>query len=158
MYWKYLKNKYGFSDYEISMYKYGFLAIILNMIPLLVVTLIGYKIHLFYETVIYLIFFCPLRAILGGIHCKNISTCMIVFILLNSLIIQSVNKLSINFLLFILEILFLLTFNSKSTDEDLNENTNRKKNTKKKEYIYLIGIFIYCFFETEKFIEFGFRS
>lgn len=88
MYRKYLKNKYGFSDYEISMYKYGFLAIVLNMIPVLVVALIGYEIHLFRETIIYLVLFCPLRAILGGIHCKknvNMHDCIYFIKFINNL-------------------------------------------------------------------------
>lgn len=158
MYRKYLKNKYGFSDYEISMYKYGFLAIVLNMIPVLVVALIGYEIHLFRETIIYLVLFCPLRAILGGIHCKKMSTCMIVFILLNSLIIWNVNKFSISLLLFVLEILFLLTLNSKSTDEGLNENTNRRKNTKKKNIFILLEFLLIVFYKQQSLLNLAFAA
>ena len=158
MYWKYLKNKYSFSNYELEMYKYGFLAIVLNAIPVLVVALIGYEIHLFRETIIYLFLFCPLRAVLGGVHCKNISTCMIVFIILNSLMIWNINKFSISLLLFVLEILFLLTLNSKSTDEGLNENTNRRKNTKKKNIFILLEVLLMVVLKQQRLLNFAFAA
>lgn len=83
---------------------------------------------------------------------------MIVFILLNSLIIQNVNKLSINFILLILEILFLLTLNSKSTDEGLNENTNREKNTKKKNIFILLEFLLIVFLRQKSLLNLAFAA
>lgn len=83
---------------------------------------------------------------------------MIVFILLNSLIIWNVNKFSISLLLFVLEILFLLTLNSKSTDEGLNENTNRRKNTKKKNIFILLEFLLIVFYKQQSLLNLAFAA
>lgn len=64
------------SEYTKEAYIYGFKVILLNFITILSALLISqvYLNHI-WTGLFFLVFFIPLRTLIGGYHCKNAYTC-----------------------------------------------------------------------------------
>lgn len=60
---------------EIELYEYGFWQMVLIVWNVLTVIIIGFALKKVWETIIFLLFFIPLRSFAGGYHAKNAFRC-----------------------------------------------------------------------------------
>lgn len=72
----YIKEK------ERASYQYGMDVLILNLIPIFIILVISVVTRNIKFGVIFLLFFIPVRINIGGYHCKKISNCTLLFVLL----------------------------------------------------------------------------
>ena len=96
------------SEYTKEAYIYGFKVILLNFITILSALLISqvYLNHI-WAGLFFLVFFIPLRTLIGGYHCKNAYTCIISFSIIFFITILLIHKINIYFMLDYMCIFFL---------------------------------------------------
>lgn len=99
------------SEYTKEAYIYGFKVILLNFITILSALLISqvYLNHI-WTGLFFLVFFIPLRTLIGGYHCKNAYTCIISFSIIFFITILLIHKINIYFMLDYMCIFFLHIF------------------------------------------------
>ncbi|CEP45510.1 accessory gene regulator protein B [[Clostridium] sordellii] len=78
-------------DYEL--YSYGFETLIAFFINISIILIIGYFLDKTLETILFLIFYCPIRQFSGGYHADNYLKCLIVFISIYILNVLALNNL-----------------------------------------------------------------
>ena len=64
---------------ESNIYTYGFEILIAFIINLIIIFTIGIISNKFIHTVLFLLFYCPIRQFSGGYHAENHSKCILVF-------------------------------------------------------------------------------
>lgn len=62
-----------------EMYQYSFELLISALVNLLLVLLLGVLFHAFWETLVFLLFFCPLKRYTGGFHMPGYRSCITFF-------------------------------------------------------------------------------
>ena len=134
----YIKEK------ERASYQYGMDVLILNLIPIFIILVISVVTRNIKFGVIFLLFFIPVRINIGGYHCKKISNCTLLFVLLYIFVLK-LSTLSIQLILKyfgILCILFIMLLDPISYDiiENKVENYKRSKKIIKAVSILMIVI------------------
>ena len=122
----YIKEK------ERASYQYGMDVLILNLIPIFIILVISVVTRNIKFGVIFLLFFIPVRINIGGYHCKKISNCTLLFVLLYIFVLK-LSTLSIQLILKyfgILCILFIMLLDPISYDVIENKVENYKRSKK----------------------------
>lgn len=68
-------------DEEYDLYLYGFEILIAFIVNIITILLMGCALNRFYETIAFLICYCPIRQFAGGYHADNYKRCLLVFTL-----------------------------------------------------------------------------
>lgn len=63
---------------EKEIYQYGIIVILFNLLILTSFTIVGLSLGRLYDVILFLIFFIPIRIMLGGYHCKKPWNCFFV--------------------------------------------------------------------------------
>lgn len=71
-----MHNVITFTEKEI--YRYGIFVILFNSLILISFILVGLTLKKVYNVILFLIFFIPIRVMLGGYHCKKPLNCFLV--------------------------------------------------------------------------------
>lgn len=129
---------------DIEIYDYTFETVIAFSINIFFILLIGFLLNRFICTVIFLLFYCPIRQFSGGYHAENYKSCLLVFILIyvfNYIILEKV-IIGKNVILFL-----LLTFISfigvyKNSPFEHREHSLSNNQRKKYKNIVLVGLII----------------
>lgn len=95
-------------DYEL--YLYGFETLIAFFINISIILIIGYILDKTLETILFLMFYCPIRQFSGGFHADNYRKCLMVFILIYILNIFTLSELVYSKLDYIILILTLISY------------------------------------------------
>ena len=74
-------------DYEI--YKYGFEVLIAFIVNTVVILSIGLLFNKLFYSIVFLICYCPIRQFAGGYHANNYTKCLLIFILIFILTINT---------------------------------------------------------------------
>lgn len=98
------------SKEEYEIYSYGFEILIAFIVNIAVILMIGYKLNIFVETVLFLMCYCPIRQFAGGYHADNYKKCLLVFMLIYSTNVFILNKLMYSELYYIVMILALISY------------------------------------------------
>lgn len=88
---------------EKLLFKYGLFILFYNVFTLFIVLLIGKLLNEMYFVLLLMIFYIPIRVIIGGYHCKSTTTCLLTFSLIIICTIMSY-KLDLHNILVILSI------------------------------------------------------
>jgi len=78
-------------DYEL--YQYAFETIVALIMQLSTILIIGFALNRFTETLLFLVFYCPIRQFSGGLHAENYKRCLLFFITIYITNIYLMNKL-----------------------------------------------------------------
>ncbi|WP_367236731.1 accessory gene regulator B family protein [Thomasclavelia sp.] len=107
-----------------DMYVYGCEILIFNIMSILVLIIIGIYFNSLLFSIIFLLYFCPLRVFLGGYHCKNKFLCMFMFFLISIVIINLYNYLNLSMIgiIFVTIILLLMNFQTPYSQDKLLNN------------------------------------
>lgn len=92
---------------EYDLYLYAFETLIAFVINIIVILVVGCIFDRFLETILFLVFYCPIRQFSGGYHAENYKRCLLVFIslyicniyFLNILILKELNSIIIFFMI-----------------------------------------------------------
>lgn len=74
-------------DYEV--YKYGFEVLIAFIVNIAIVLSIGLLFNKIFYSIAFLICYCPIRQFAGGYHANNYTKCLLIFILIFILTINT---------------------------------------------------------------------
>jgi accessory gene regulator B len=78
-------------DYEL--YQYAFETIVALIMQLSTILIIGFALNRFTETLLFLVFYCPIRQFSGGFHAENYKRCLLFFVTIYITNIYLMNKL-----------------------------------------------------------------
>lgn len=149
-----------------DMYQYSFELLISALVNLLLVLLIGILFHSFWETLVFLFFFCTLKRYTGGFHMPSYRSCIFFFGVLYTMLLTANNffdiRITVAFLLSVLaSAVFIARFspiesaNKKLTDKE-KKLLSRKAVILLLSYTLLFGLFYFLhFMEIAKFIGFA---
>lgn len=119
---------------EYEVYSYGFEVLMAFIVNIMVILTIGYILNIFYETILFLIIYCPIRQFAGGYHADNYKRCLLVFILIYLSNIFILNILINNELYYICIILTLISYTGICIISPLEHRQNPLSVTEKKIY------------------------
>lgn len=77
---------------EIEIYNYTFETVIAFLINIIFILLIGWIMNRFICTILFLVFYCPIRQFSGGYHAENYKSCLLTFVaiyILNYVILEN---------------------------------------------------------------------
>lgn len=103
-----IKNN-AVQDDEKEVYIYGLELFLSSIVNFAIILFIGYLFDRFFETIIFLITFCPLRQFSGGFHASNYARCTIYFNLIYIGIIQLEKYLLLHIEQYILLLILVIT-------------------------------------------------
>lgn len=132
------------SKEEYEIYSYGFEILIAFIVNIAVILMIGYKLNIFVETVLFLMCYCPIRQFAGGYHADNYKKCLLVFMLIYSTNVFILNKLMYSELYYIVMILALISYVGICIISPLEHRKNplsfKEKENHKKKVIFSTGL------------------
>lgn len=89
-------------DYEL--YQYAFETIVALIIQLSIILIIGFTLNRFTETLLFLVFYCPIRQFSGGFHAENYRRCLLAFMILyliNTNVLEKIIEQRLNLLMIV---------------------------------------------------------
>lgn len=89
-------------DYEL--YQYAFETIVALIIQLSIILIIGFTLNRFTETLLFLVFYCPIRQFSGGFHAENYRRCLLAFMILyliNTNVLEKIIEQQLNLLMIV---------------------------------------------------------
>ena len=100
-----------------DIYNYAILVILFNLSSILSIILLSIVLNSFSFTLMFLLYFIPIRILIGGFHCKSARNCFISFvvtywviILFSKFFYEDINNIKIGFvLIFMINILFIFS-------------------------------------------------
>ncbi|WP_027701209.1 accessory gene regulator ArgB-like protein [Metaclostridioides mangenotii] len=101
----YLISNNEIKNEEYDIYLYAFETIIAFIINIAVILFVGFIFDRFTETLLFLLFYCPIRQFSGGYHADNYRKCLLAFIILyltNMYIIEKLLSFKSNSIVIIL--------------------------------------------------------
>ena len=90
-------------DYEL--YQYAFETIVALIIQLSIILIIGFTLNRFTETLLFLVFYCPIRQFSGGFHAENYRRCLLAFMILyliNTNVLEKIIEQQSNLLMIVI--------------------------------------------------------
>lgn len=103
---KYLLKKSIIKPEEINIIEYGLTSLLFNSITIITSFTIGTVLHDIFFSIIFLLFYIPIRIVVGGYHCKTALLCFVSFAVIVSVLFSIeyfwINKTHCFLLLFIL--------------------------------------------------------
>ncbi|MBU5306984.1 accessory gene regulator B family protein [Clostridioides mangenotii] len=79
------------NDYEL--FSYAFEVLISTIGNIIIILIIGALFNRFTETLLFLVFYCPIRQFAGGFHAENYTRCLLVFLSIYIVNILVIDKL-----------------------------------------------------------------
>jgi len=76
---KYLIDNEKIENEDYHLYLYAFEVLISSISNIVIILLIGVLLNRFIETLLFLIFYCPIRQFAGGFHTENYRRCLLFF-------------------------------------------------------------------------------
>lgn len=125
---------------EIEIYNYTFETVIAFLINIIFILLIGWIMNRFICTILFFVFYCPIRQFSGGYHAENYKSCLLTFVaiyILNYVILENffINKNSILFLL--ITIISFIRVYKKSPFEHREHSLSMNQRKKYKQIVFL---------------------
>lgn len=77
---KYLIKNKKIKNNDFQLYLYAFEVLISSISNIVIILLIGAVFNRFIETLLFLLFYCPIRQFAGGFHTENYRRCLLFFI------------------------------------------------------------------------------
>lgn len=77
----FLITNHAVKDEESEIYRYGLELLLSSIVNLIALLFLGYLLNRFFQTILFLLTFCPLRQFSGGIHAANHFRCSLYFTL-----------------------------------------------------------------------------
>lgn len=127
----YLLNEKIIDDREVRIVKYGIKSILLNASNIVSILLISFFNGNFIKGLLFLIFFIPIRVLIGGYHCKSAGSCFVCFNLFYLLVLNFSNHIDnkLQFIVCIFLIILLIMQN--------NYFSSKKQHLKSRKYFVL---------------------
>ena len=129
---------------DIEIYNYTFETIIAFFINIFFILLIGWILDRFVCTILFLLFYCPIRQFSGGYHAENYKSCLLIFMIIYIFNYTILEKFVIekNIILFL-----LITFVSfvgvyRNSPFEHREHSLSENQRKRYKYIVFLGLTI----------------
>lgn len=129
---------------DIEIYNYTFETIIAFFSNIVFILLTGWILDRFVCTMVFLLFYCPIRQFSGGYHAENYKSCLLVFILIyifNYIILEKI-IIGKNVILFLLFTFVGFVGVYRNSPFEHREHSLSENQRKKYKYIVFLGVTI----------------
>jgi len=142
----YLISNNEINNEEYDIYLYAFETIIAFIINIAVILFVGFIFDRFTETLLFLLFYCPIRQFSGGYHADNYKKCLLAFIILylaNMYIIEKLLSFKSNSIVIILMTISYIGIYLLSPQEHRNNPLSKSEVKKYKKIVIYLSSFLF---------------